>query len=211
MRMNLLATVVVGTLLMAACAPATPPEPTPDINAIRTSAANTVVAEFTLTAASWTPTPQPTFTPTPTFEQPADTATATVQAVAIATNAEGTPIQLCDKYSWDDLTVDVNFPDNTEVTPGQEFVKTWKIKNAGSCTWGAGYRIVYANYATQMSGQPQPLPSVVAPGEEIEISVQFKAPTQAGEYVSAWTLANDKGVLFFGNNDKPLYVKIIVK
>lgn len=211
MRLNLPAVAIVGTLLMAACAPATPPEPTPDINVIRTSAAHTVVAEFTLTATSWTPTPQPTFTPTPTLEQVIDTATATVQSVAIATNAEGTPVELCDKYSWDNATVDVNVPDNTEVTPGQEFVKTWKIANAGSCTWGAGYRIVYANYATQMSGQPQPLPSVVAPGEEIEISVQFRAPTQAGEYVSAWTLANAKGVPFFGNNNKPLYVKIIVK
>lgn len=211
MRMNLPAVVMVGTLLMAACAPATPPEPTPDINAIRTSAANTVVAEFTLTAASWTPTPQPTFTQTPILEQPTSTATATVQSVAIATNAEGTPVELCDKYSWDDFTVDVNFPDNTEVTPGQEFVKTWKIKNAGSCTWGAGYKLVYADYTVPMSGQPLPLPAVVAPGEEIEVSVQFKAPTQTGEYVSAWTLANAKGVRFFGNNDKPLYVKIIVK
>ena len=40
-------------ILLAACAPATPIEPTPDVLAIRTSAANTVVAEFTLTAAAF--------------------------------------------------------------------------------------------------------------------------------------------------------------
>ncbi len=46
-------------LILAACAPATPIEPTPDVLAVRTSAAYTVVAEFTLTAAAFTPTPLP--------------------------------------------------------------------------------------------------------------------------------------------------------
>jgi hypothetical protein len=45
----------------------------------------------------------------------------------------------------------------------------------------------------------------------VEVSVQFKAPTQLGEYVSAWTMANARGIPFFGNNNKPLYVKIVVK
>ena len=76
------------------------------------------------------------------------------------------------------------------MTPGQEFVKTWKIKNSGICTWGAGYKIVYAGYADQMSGMPQPITGVIGPGQEVEISVNFKAPTKVGEYVSAWTLAN---------------------
>ena len=97
------------------------------------------------------------------------------------------------------------------MTPGQDFVKTWKIKNAGACTWGAGYKIVYAGYTDKMSGLPQPLTGVIGPGQDVEISVQFKAPIKAGVYVSAWTLANANGRFFFGIGAKPLYLKIVVK
>jgi hypothetical protein len=62
-----------------------------------------------------------------------------------------------------------------------------------------------------MSGAPLPLPSIVIPGEMVEISVQFKSPTKAGEYVSAWTLANPQGIAFHDENRKPFYVKIIVR
>jgi len=206
MKLSLTPAILLVMLLVNACAPANTPAPTPDLNAVRTSAASTVISEFTLTAAAFTPTPSsPTETPAPEF-----TATATQLPVAQVTNAAGTPIELCDKYSWNDATVDVNIPDNTEMTPGQDFTKTWKIKNTGTCTWGAGYTIIYAGYSDKMSGQPQPLPAI-GPGQEVDISVQFKAPAKAGEYVSAWTLANAKGVSFFGNNNKPFYVKIVVK
>ena len=113
--------------------------------------------------------------------------------------------------------MDVNIPDNTQMTAGQSFVKTWKIKNSGTCTWDTGYKIIYAGYATQLSGQPQPLPLPVTPGQEIEISVNFIAPAQSGSYSSAWTLQNANGNNFFGTDiqslyhAKPLYVKIVVK
>ena len=63
-------------LILAACAPATPVEPTPDVNAVRTSAASTVIAELTLTAASFTATPlPPTQTPVPTLALPTEAPT----------------------------------------------------------------------------------------------------------------------------------------
>lgn len=205
-----LSAIILLAITLAACAPATTPAPTPNTALIATSAAQTVIANFTLTAVSWTPTLSPTPAPTDT---PMPQSTSTV-ATTIAPTQPGLPgatqAALCDRYSWDNTTVDVNIPDNTQMTPGQDFVKTWKIKNVGTCTWGAGYAIIFS-YGNKMSGVPQPINSVVAPGQEIEISVQFKAPTQIGEYVSAWTLANPKGIPFFGNENKPLYVKIVVK
>lgn len=46
-----------GLLLMVACgSPKAPTEPTPDVALVRTSAASTVVSQFTLTAAAFTPT-----------------------------------------------------------------------------------------------------------------------------------------------------------
>ncbi|RJP49174.1 MAG: hypothetical protein C4557_11860 [Anaerolineaceae bacterium] len=191
-------------LLLSACAPATPVEPTPDVNAVRTSAANTVVAEFTLTAAAFTPTSAPP-TETPTPEGPTETPT-TAFATDPTQIALGTPGVLCDDFSFDPATIDVTIPDGAPMTPGQEFVKTWKIRNTGSCTWGEGYGLIFS-YGDRMDGQPVPLTAPVLPDQEVEISVNFKAPTGINEYTSAWQMANPKGVSF----GKAIFVKIIVQ
>jgi hypothetical protein len=93
------------------------------------------------------------------------------------------------------------------MTPGQDFIKTWRVKNNGSCPWGAGYELVYSGYANPMSGQFQPLTEVVQPSQEVEVSVQFQAPDEAGEYLSAWQMSNPAGVTF----PKIIFVKIIVQ
>ncbi|GAB4499259.1 MAG: hypothetical protein OHK003_14440 [Anaerolineales bacterium] len=200
-------------MLFSACAPAVPIEPTPDVNIIRTSAASTVVAEFTLTAAVFTPTPQslPTETPTPQLLPPTETAIAIV--TIDPTIAALTPDALCDDYDWDAATIDVTIPDGTPMQPGQEFVKTWKIKNTGICTWDTNYKAIfsYSNPPNErMSAQPIPLAALVAPGQETEVSVQFKAPTTPGEYTLWWVMVNSKGIPF-GRAGKQIGVKIVVK
>ena len=192
-------------LIIAACAPAAPVEPTPDVLAVRTSAASTVVAEITLTAAAFTSTPLPA-TETPVPELP--TATATLAFTTDPTQiALGTPGELCDNFSFDIATVDVTILDGTQMTPGQEFVKTWKIKNTGICAWGDGYGLIYAGYADDMDGQAVPLGTLVEVGQEVDVSVNFKAPAKVGEYTSAWQMANALGIPF----GKAIFVKIIVK
>jgi hypothetical protein len=175
-----------------------------DIFAIRTSAAATVIAEFTLTAAAFSPTPLPP-TETPIPQEP--TITPTVSLATDPTQiALGTPGKLCDNLSFDDVTVDVTILDGTTMTPGQEFVKTWKIKNTGYCAWGDGYGLVFS-YGEKMNGQPVPLGTLVQADQEVEISVNFKAPAKLGEYTSAWQMVNAKGVTF----GKAIFVKIVVK
>ncbi len=213
MKTTLLIVLLVVPLLLSACGGA-PVQPTPDTALIQTSAANTVIANFTRTALV------PTNTPLAALTAPATPLETQTQAPQ-ASPAVGTPTLLpggvtatpglCDYYTWDPSTVDVNIPDGSQMTPGQQFVKTWRIKNSGICTWGAGYKMVYAGYSDQMSGVAQPINGVVGPGQEIEVSVQFKAPAKAGEYVSAWTMQNAAGIKFFGIGAKPLYVKIVVK
>jgi hypothetical protein len=196
-----------AALLLAACAPATPVQPTPDILAIRTSAAYTVVAEITLIANSFTPTPEP---PTETPEPPTPTATNTADTTTDPTLAAlGTPAEPCAKLIFDPATVDVTIPDGALMTPGQVFVKTWKIKNTGACSWGNGYGLIYS-YGEKMDGQPQPFSKVVQPGEEVDVSVQFKAPDKIGAYTSAWQMADDKGTVI-GGKEGILFVKIIVQ
>ncbi|NWG08285.1 MAG: hypothetical protein HXY35_16540 [Chloroflexi bacterium] len=210
MKPKVIITASIVALLIVACgspAATQPPEPTPDVAAVRTSAASTVVSQFTLTAAAFTPTQPP---PPTNTAPPEPTATATQPPVAVVTNAEGTNIPLRDKYSWDVATVDVTVPDNTIMSPGQEFVKTWKIKNIGIGTWGEGYKMIFS-YGDKMDGVAQPLTAAVAPGEEVEVSVAFKAPSLPGTYQSFWTLQNPNGVAFQGNDGKVLYVLIIVQ
>jgi len=205
MKLKPAVTVIFIALLVTACGASSPPagEPTPDVAAVRTSAASTVISQFTLTAAAFTPTVSlPTETSAPQI-----TTTATGAPLAQVTTGAGTTVALCDSLSIDPTTVDVNIPDGTTMTPGQDFIKTWRVKNNGSCPWGAGYELAYAGYANQMSGQFQPLEEVVQPGQEVELSVQFQAPDEAGEYVSAWQMSNPAGVTFL----EIIFVKILVQ
>src|SRR6266496_3502855 len=214
MKLKLFFILFLVATLTVACGPsATPGAATPDVAAVRTSAASTVVSQFTLTAAAFTPTTAApavrTNTPAPQATQ--GTATGTSLAVAQVTNAQGTVVTLCDKYSWDPATVDVNVPDNTTMSPGQDFVKTWKIKNIGSCTSGAGYKLVFSYGDAALKGQAQPLSAAIAPQQEVDVSVQFTAPDLPGTYTSYWTLQNAKGIAFQGNDNKVLYVQVVVQ
>lgn len=203
MKNKYLVILLVCGLLLTACGPSDIAEPTPDVAAVRTSAASTVEAKFTLTAAAFTPTPSlPTDTP-----EPEATPTETEASAAVTTNDDGTPVELCDSLGYNLLTVDVNVPDNTIMSPGEDFTKTWLVTNNGACPWGAGYVLAYAGYTNQMSGQFIAMTEVIQPGQDVEVSVQFSAPDAAGEYLSAWTMRNPQGVTF----PEVIFVKIIVQ
>jgi len=193
-------------LLLAACAPQETPMPTPDIGAIQTAAAETVMAEISATAAavaSLTLLASPTLEPTlPAAGTPTVTVTMTV-GLLTTPGLLGTP-GLCDDAVF---VNDVTVLDGSVMTPGQEFLKTWKVRNTGDCTWGAGYTILYGGYNDKMSGVPAALTTTVIPNQEVDVSVQFKAPIKAGEYLSAWRMANPGGYAF----GQFFFVKIIVR
>src|SRR3974377_235848 len=46
---------------------------------------------------------------------------------------------------------DVSIPDGTVMAPGAPFVKTWRVQNTGTCTWG-NYKLIFAAGNT-MSGR----------------------------------------------------------
>lgn len=174
-------------LLLTSCAGRQPePTATPvDISAVQTSIVATVYAGATQTVEAFTPTPEPTEvppTPTPTLGI-TDTPTPAGTATEI----------ICDNLEF---MGDVTVPDGAAMTAGQEFIKTWKVKNTGSCTWTTGYNIINADYGEKMSGQTTALTAEVLPNTEVEISITLKAPNTPGTYSGYWRLANNNGYPF---------------
>ncbi len=190
-------------ILLTACGGNAPASPTPDVNAIYTAAAETVIAELSQTAAINTASPAETATAT----QRISTATAVPTSVETSTPTivvEASPTDAsCDNAAF---VADISVPDNTEMTPGQNFEKTWLIKNTGTCTWGQDYHLVFG-YDEKMNGQARPLPNIVSPEETVEVTVVFTAPSTTGEYRSYWRMANTAGANF----GEFFYVLIVVR
>ena len=62
-----------------------------------------------------------------------------------------------------------------------------------------------------MGGPPsQPLPGVVAPNEDVDLSVALMAPTTDGIHRGNWKLRNPSDVVFGIGKDAPFFVQIIV-
>jgi hypothetical protein len=200
-------------ILLSACG--TLGEPTLDVSLAGTQAAQTVVAVLTEQAA-----PAPTLSPVePTTTQPVEvlpTATETSipptdtpapsETPAVTTTGE----PCVDKAEF---VNDVSIPDDTVFLPGESFAKTWRLKNAGTCTWTTSYALVFVSGDQMGATSPTTLPAEVKPGQEADLSVQFKSPGTPATYRSDWALSNASGVKI-GLKDKPeatFWVQIVVQ
>lgn len=100
---------------------------------------------------------------------------------------------------------DVTVPDDTQFAPGTAFVKTWRIRNSGTCDWSAGFNLVFVG-GDQMGGQATvPVPAMAA-GSTTDVSVNLTAPSTPGTYRGNWRMQSDTG-LAFGSQ---VYCQIIV-
>lgn len=185
-------TLLLFTLLLAACASqSTEPTPTPvDVAAIQTQAVQTVVAAVTQTAAAL---PTETVIPTETIVA-TETLTPTPEITATAT------VNICNNSVF---VSDVSVSDGAQITAGQKFVKTWKVRNTGSCTWATTYTIRYG-YGDRLSGRDTYLTATALPGEETEISIELTAPNTPGTYRGYWVLF-DNNAFSFGQ-----YLSVII-
>jgi len=110
--------------------------------------------------------------------------------------------------------MDVTVPDDSEITTYTAFLKTWRIRNNGSCTWTPDYKLVFWDgNSLGSANQEYLLGEIVAPGEIIELSIELISPAEVGSYRSEWVLMNSSGE-FFGMHTyedlMPLYVEISV-
>jgi len=202
--------VVVASLIGCTLSKGTP---TPEAGLDVTQAYQTVEARLTQSIAL-TPTQGITqaVTAFPSATQATPLGTST-PAPIIAPANQGTPTSSlpCD-IAAPGNPLDVTIVDDTQMQPGQKFTKTWRLVNAGRCTWTSDYHAVWFFGAKLGDTLSIPLSGRVGPSESVEISVDMVAPTTPETYQSNWKLSNASGALFgIGpNGDSPFWVRIVV-
>jgi hypothetical protein len=108
---------------------------------------------------------------------------------------------------------DVTVEDDTPFTPGSWFVKTWRLKNVGHCTWLTSYKLTFESGDLMDAKRSIALPRNVEPNQTIDLSVAMKAPAKQGTYRGDWLLSEPGGE-FFGvgtGRDQTFWVQIRVK
>lgn len=200
--------------LLSACNLSAAPRPTPvNPNVVFTAAAQTVEARLTqsallLTAVPPVSTPLPTATLAPLEQNLNPLSPAPVLPAPVTPPDPSVP---CDAARF---IADVTVPDGTPYSPGAAFVKTWRLKNIGTCAWNASYALVFDSGEAMGGPASLPLPGPVAPGEEIDLSVPLVAPTRSGKYRGYWRLQNAAGQVVpieQGYNGRSFFVEIQVK
>jgi len=179
---------------------------TPTLNI--TQAYDTVNAKLTLAVAQ-TPgaTPSPLYTITPLVSSTQATFTATITSTPVV----DTPSPGCN-LAAPGIPLDVTIPDDTQMTPGQAFTKTWRLQNVGECTWTTEYSLVFASGDAMSAPSSVLLPSETAPGGTVDVSVDMVAPLEPGLYQGYWKLMSSSGQEFGigANGDSPFWVRIVV-
>jgi hypothetical protein len=93
---------------------------------------------------------------------------------------------------------DVTIPDGTVMTPGVGFVKTWRVRNSGTCDWEAGFQLIFVSGA-QMGGPASVALPAVPAGGQTEVSVNLAAPSAYGTHEGTWRMRAGDGTMFGTN------------
>ncbi len=155
-----------------------------------------------------------TSNPAPTQAQASPTQAApTATAKPTATSGGGTSGGACTYRAT--FVADVSVPDDSLMQPGSKFVKTWRVRNDGTCTWGPGadlHAIAYTGGNQLGARSTVELPLEVKPGQWVDVSVSMTAPNDPGSYTSNWMFLRSGGsyVGLGAQGDQPLYARIQV-
>jgi len=122
---------------------------------------------------------------------PSPTVTGTPQTVTPTTTV--TPVSsTCDRAQF---ISDVTVPDGTTFQPGTTFSKTWRLKNVGTCTW-TNYSLIFDSGEKMSGPDSATIPTTVAPGQTVDITISLTAPANAATYRGYWKLKNASGIPF---------------
>lgn len=110
---------------------------------------------------------------------------------------------------------DITIPDGQVMLPNTQFIKTWRVQNTGTCSWGPGSGLQNLQFISGNTLGAQnlvPIPVAIPAGATADLSIQMTAPAQPGAYKSNWKLRVDDGTLIgVGPYNAALYVSIRVQ
>jgi hypothetical protein len=154
---------------------------------VETAAAETVAANFTQIALL---TPSATFTPLASATLPA-TNTPAVTNTPFATNTAASGGSTagggCDSIQF---VSDVTVPDGQDFAANATFTKTWRLRNAGTCSWSSSYAVVFVSGNAMGAPASQNLTGTIAPNSTVDISLNLTAPSSNGSYTGYFALRN---------------------
>ncbi|UCC64349.1 MAG: hypothetical protein JSV36_04640, partial [Anaerolineae bacterium] len=129
---------------------------------------------------------------TQVITEPVATEEVTLTAAAFALEGEVTDECLDARY-----VADVTIPDNTQLDNEEEFEKTWRVHNSGTCAWPEDTVLAFSS-GTQMDAPDSVEVGAVEPDAQVEVSVKMKAPAEPGLYKGTWRMKTAQGS--FGTN-----------
>ncbi|MCE1255406.1 MAG: hypothetical protein LWX83_17895, partial [Anaerolineae bacterium] len=87
--------------------------------------------------------------------------------------------------------------DDTEVKAGASFIKSWRLKNVGTCTWTPAYQLIFVS--GESMGAPAAIsmtPVNIPPNGTVDVSVTLTAPANPGSYQGYFKLRAPDGTIF---------------
>jgi len=167
-----------------------------------------LLALFLLPACAPTPPSTPFIPPkasTPT--QPLVQQGATPFIPTSTPQPEPTPSPTATPPCTDDLAFveDVTIPDGTTVSPGASIDKRWLVQNNGTCNWDSRYRLKFVG-GLEMGAATEQALYPARGGTQATIRITFTAPSEPGEYTTAWQAIDPNGEPF----GLPIFMKIQV-
>lgn len=153
-------------------------------------------------AVSLTLGPTATLTPTPT-EGPSPTPSPFPSATQ----------QLFLPCNLGEFVQHVTYPPNSPVYPNETFLKTWQVRNGGTCTWNSSYDLIFDRGDQMDAKQRIALTTTLPPNGFGNLSIGFLAPIESGTARGYWLLRSGDGEEFgMGvSRDQPLEVRVQVR
>jgi uncharacterized protein YkwD len=169
-----------------------------------------------------TPTAPPATTAAPATETPTqadilvtgdtqaqETGTLAATSTATLIPTPFVPDNAADCTNLASFVSDVTIPDNTPLTVGETFTKTWRVQNKGTCIWYSGYTLSHYSENAMSAPASVPLP-VTNPGETADISIDLVAPSAVGTFRGNFVIKNPEGLIMQVDDDSRLWVIINV-
>lgn len=107
------------------------------------------------------------------------------------------------------FVTDVTIPDNTPISAGTPFTKTWRVSNTGTCVWGPDYTLSYYSDERMSAPATVALP-LTYPGQNADISIDLVAPNNPGTRRGNFVIKNPAGLIMKVNEDSRLWLIIKV-